>query len=269
MTENIIIDTVVGESGASNSNAIGQSQTVESQVNKARKKRSRVWDHFFRKIDSDGIEKGVCNYRKKEYFADTKEHGFTGVAAVLNEEEEEDKDKVKGSSHLIDKRRIMVGPTAQAGEVWVGVLGPYATGSTYVPSPMRRGGAYGAAREVSHKPQVEVAEDQVSLKFGDLLFQETLLKMLGMLEYFSQGGEIGPPHGSQTRLEAQIPDSLRTQHTYSSLLAKDSATLFRGRERGQSSRGDMTFDRGSISPQGRGWGTTQTVGVKRDNVMFF
>ncbi|KAH0693369.1 hypothetical protein KY285_020466 [Solanum tuberosum] len=75
MAENIIIDKVVGESGASNSNAIGQSQTVESQVNKGRKKRSHAWDHFFRKIDFDGSEKGVCNYRKKEYFADTKEHG--------------------------------------------------------------------------------------------------------------------------------------------------------------------------------------------------
>ncbi|KAH0766223.1 hypothetical protein KY290_002212 [Solanum tuberosum] len=79
MAENIIIDKVVGESGASNSNAIGQSQSVESQVKKGRKKRSRAWDHFSRKTDSDGSEKGVCNYCKKEYFADTKEHGTTSM----------------------------------------------------------------------------------------------------------------------------------------------------------------------------------------------
>ncbi|XP_049385960.1 zinc finger BED domain-containing protein RICESLEEPER 1-like [Solanum stenotomum] len=79
MAENIIIDKVVGESGASNSNAIGQSQFVESQVKKGRKKRSRAWDHFSRKTDSDGSEKGVCNYCKKEYFADTKEHGMTSM----------------------------------------------------------------------------------------------------------------------------------------------------------------------------------------------
>ncbi|KAG5575940.1 hypothetical protein H5410_056074 [Solanum commersonii] len=66
MAENIIIDKVIGESGASNSNAIGQSQIVESQVNKGRKKRSRAWDHFSRKTDSDGSEKGVCNYYKRE-----------------------------------------------------------------------------------------------------------------------------------------------------------------------------------------------------------
>ncbi|KAH0634645.1 hypothetical protein KY290_038111 [Solanum tuberosum] len=79
MAKKIIIDKVVGESGASNSNAIGQSQTVESQVKKERKKRSRVWDHFSRKTDSDGSEKGVCNYCKREYFADTKEHGTTSM----------------------------------------------------------------------------------------------------------------------------------------------------------------------------------------------
>jgi len=47
MAENIIIDKVVGESGASNSNVIGQSQSVESQVKKGRKKRSRAWGSFF------------------------------------------------------------------------------------------------------------------------------------------------------------------------------------------------------------------------------
>uniref|UniRef100_A0A3Q7I4T0 BED-type domain-containing protein n=1 Tax=Solanum lycopersicum TaxID=4081 RepID=A0A3Q7I4T0_SOLLC len=79
MAENVITDKVVGESGASNSNAIDQSQIVESQVKKGRKKRSRAWDHFSRKTDSDGNEKGVCNYCKKEYFVDTKEHGTTSM----------------------------------------------------------------------------------------------------------------------------------------------------------------------------------------------
>jgi len=36
-------------------------------------------DHFSRKTDSDGSEKGVCNYCKREYFADTKEHGTTSM----------------------------------------------------------------------------------------------------------------------------------------------------------------------------------------------
>ncbi|TMW82966.1 hypothetical protein EJD97_003560, partial [Solanum chilense] len=79
MAENIIIDKVIGESGASNSNAIDQSQTIESKVNKERKKRTRVWDHFTRKTYIDGSEKAVCNYCKKEYFADTKEHGTTSM----------------------------------------------------------------------------------------------------------------------------------------------------------------------------------------------
>ncbi|TMX01229.1 hypothetical protein EJD97_024876, partial [Solanum chilense] len=77
MAENIIIDKVIGESGASNSNAIDQSQTIESKVKKGRKKRSRAWDHFTRKTDIDGSKKAVCNYCKKEYFADTNKHGTT------------------------------------------------------------------------------------------------------------------------------------------------------------------------------------------------
>ncbi|KAG5586939.1 hypothetical protein H5410_047373 [Solanum commersonii] len=72
MAKNIIIDKVVGESGASNSNAIGQNHTVESLVKKKRKKKSRARDHFCCKTDSDGSENGVCNYCKIEYFADTK-----------------------------------------------------------------------------------------------------------------------------------------------------------------------------------------------------
>ena len=50
MAENIIIDKVIGESGNSNSNAIDQSQTIESKVKKGRKKRSRAWDHFTVKL---------------------------------------------------------------------------------------------------------------------------------------------------------------------------------------------------------------------------
>ena len=38
MAKNIIIDKVIGESGASNSNSIDQSQTIESKVRKGRKK---------------------------------------------------------------------------------------------------------------------------------------------------------------------------------------------------------------------------------------
>ena len=67
------MDKIIGESGDFNSNAIDQSQTIESKVKKGRKKRSRAWDHFTRKTDSDGSEKAIFNYCKKEYFADTKE----------------------------------------------------------------------------------------------------------------------------------------------------------------------------------------------------
>uniref|UniRef100_A0A3Q7J6U8 BED-type domain-containing protein n=1 Tax=Solanum lycopersicum TaxID=4081 RepID=A0A3Q7J6U8_SOLLC len=65
MAENVITDKVVGESGDSNSNAIDQSQIVESQGGKKDLVRGII---FSRKTDSDGNEKGVCNYCKKEYF---------------------------------------------------------------------------------------------------------------------------------------------------------------------------------------------------------
>ncbi|KAH0702685.1 hypothetical protein KY290_017993 [Solanum tuberosum] len=84
MAENILIDKVVGGSGASNSNVICETQMVESNVKKERKKRSRAWDHFTRKIDSDGTNKGVCNYCKKEYCADSKGHGTTGMLTYLS-----------------------------------------------------------------------------------------------------------------------------------------------------------------------------------------
>ncbi|KAH0639837.1 hypothetical protein KY285_036423 [Solanum tuberosum] len=105
MAENIIIDKVVGESGASNSNAMGQSQTIESQVKKGRKKRSRAWDHFSRKTDSDGSENGVCNYCKREYFVDTKEHvdnvGSNSVAITeLSKQLTKWGTNLMGGSHL-------------------------------------------------------------------------------------------------------------------------------------------------------------------------
>ncbi|KAH0724986.1 hypothetical protein KY284_000851 [Solanum tuberosum] len=105
MAENIIIDKVIGESGASNSNAIGQSEIVESKVKKGRKKRSRAWDHFSRKTDSDGSEKGVCNYCKKEYFVDTKEHvdnaGSNSVAITeLSKQLTKWGTNLMGGSHL-------------------------------------------------------------------------------------------------------------------------------------------------------------------------
>ncbi|XP_070049406.1 uncharacterized protein [Nicotiana tomentosiformis] len=59
MAENIIIDKVVGKSGASNSNATAQSQSVQSTVRRQRKKRSPAWDHFDQIIDSEGNQKGV------------------------------------------------------------------------------------------------------------------------------------------------------------------------------------------------------------------
>ncbi|KAH0700928.1 hypothetical protein KY284_015143 [Solanum tuberosum] len=73
-----------------------------------------------------------------------------------------------------------------------------------------RGRARGAApirgrsREVSPKPQVKVAEDQVSPGFGAPLFEETLLRMLEVLENFPQAGVAGTPHGSQTGFGEQI-----------------------------------------------------------------
>uniref|UniRef100_A0A3Q7FL63 BED-type domain-containing protein n=1 Tax=Solanum lycopersicum TaxID=4081 RepID=A0A3Q7FL63_SOLLC len=85
MAENIIIDKVIGESGASNSNAIDQIQTIESKLSKGKKKRSHAWDYFTRKTNFDGTEKVVCNYCKKEYFADTKEQiwGKNGDVVVV------------------------------------------------------------------------------------------------------------------------------------------------------------------------------------------
>ncbi|KAH0650362.1 hypothetical protein KY284_030274 [Solanum tuberosum] len=49
--------------------------------------------------------------------------------------------------------------------------------------------ARGRGREASPEPQVE----------------ETLLRMLGVMEKFSQGGATGTPHGSQIGLGVQTP----------------------------------------------------------------
>ncbi|KAH0685865.1 hypothetical protein KY285_016419 [Solanum tuberosum] len=65
--------------------------------------------------------------------------------------------------------------------------------------------ARGRAREVSPKPQVEVVEEQVPLEFGVHLFQETLLRMLGVLENFSHGGATCMPQGYLTRVGPQTP----------------------------------------------------------------
>ncbi|KAH0740757.1 hypothetical protein KY290_033800 [Solanum tuberosum] len=53
----------------------------------------------------------------------------------------------------------------------------------------------GRAREASSEPHVEVVKDQIPPKFGALFFQETLVRMLGVLENFSQGGARGTPQG--------------------------------------------------------------------------
>ncbi|XP_070036204.1 zinc finger BED domain-containing protein RICESLEEPER 1-like [Nicotiana tomentosiformis] len=80
MAENMTLDKVIGESGASNSNSTIQSQSVQLTVRKERKKRSRAWDHFDQIVDSEGNKKGVCKYCKREYFADTK---YNGTKALL------------------------------------------------------------------------------------------------------------------------------------------------------------------------------------------
>nr|XP_009790662.1 PREDICTED: zinc finger BED domain-containing protein RICESLEEPER 4-like [Nicotiana sylvestris] len=75
MAENIMIDKVIGESGASNSNATSQSQSVQSKAKKQRKKRSVAWEYFDQIIDPEGNQKGVCKHCKREYFADSKDNG--------------------------------------------------------------------------------------------------------------------------------------------------------------------------------------------------
>ncbi|XP_070055706.1 zinc finger BED domain-containing protein RICESLEEPER 4-like [Nicotiana tomentosiformis] len=83
MAENIIIDKVIGESGASNSNVTTQSESVQSTLRRQRKKRSPAWDHFDQIIDSEGNQKGVCKYCKREYFADTKDNDLAKSQSKL------------------------------------------------------------------------------------------------------------------------------------------------------------------------------------------
>ncbi|PHT44243.1 hypothetical protein CQW23_18268 [Capsicum baccatum] len=79
MSQDTTVDKVIGESVASDSNVVNQNSIVESKAKKERRKRSVAWDHFTSTVDSEGIKKGVCNYCKKEYLADTKEHGTTAM----------------------------------------------------------------------------------------------------------------------------------------------------------------------------------------------
>ncbi|KAM3281102.1 hypothetical protein P3S67_028122 [Capsicum chacoense] len=79
MSQDTRVDKVIAESVASDSNVVNQNSIVESKAKKERRKRSVAWDHFTSAVDSEGIKKGVCNYCKKEYLADTKEHGTTAM----------------------------------------------------------------------------------------------------------------------------------------------------------------------------------------------
>ncbi|XP_070049839.1 zinc finger BED domain-containing protein RICESLEEPER 2-like [Nicotiana tomentosiformis] len=80
MTENIQSDKMMGESGASNSNAISQFETTESNITKKRKKRSIVWDHFTEIITSEGSTKAKCDYCFIEYCFKTKD----GTSTLLS-----------------------------------------------------------------------------------------------------------------------------------------------------------------------------------------
>ncbi|XP_070034462.1 zinc finger BED domain-containing protein DAYSLEEPER-like [Nicotiana tomentosiformis] len=70
----------MGESGASNSNAISQAETTESNITKKRKKRSIVWDHFTEIITSEGTTKAKCDYCFIEYSFKTKD----GTSTLLS-----------------------------------------------------------------------------------------------------------------------------------------------------------------------------------------
>ncbi|XP_016475018.2 uncharacterized protein LOC107796731 isoform X2 [Nicotiana tabacum] len=74
MDENIQSDKLMmGESGASNSNAISQAQTMKSNITNKRRKRSVVWDHFTETITSEGSTKAKCDYCFIEYVFKTKD----------------------------------------------------------------------------------------------------------------------------------------------------------------------------------------------------
>ncbi|XP_075078864.1 zinc finger BED domain-containing protein RICESLEEPER 4-like isoform X1 [Nicotiana tabacum] len=77
MAENIQSDKVMmGESGASNSNATSQAQTTEPNITKKRRKRFVVWDHFTEIITSKGSTKAKCDYCFIEYVFKTKDARF-------------------------------------------------------------------------------------------------------------------------------------------------------------------------------------------------
>jgi len=52
------------------------------------------------------------------------------------------------------------------------------------------------------------------LEFTTPLFQDTLLRMLGVLENFSQGGTTGTPHNSRTRVGVQTPELAASGSSY-------------------------------------------------------
>ncbi|WMV46878.1 hypothetical protein MTR67_040263 [Solanum verrucosum] len=65
--------------------------------------------------------------------------------------------------------------------------------------------------EAPAKIEVEVVEDRVPLEFGAPLFQETLLRMLGVLEKLSHGNATCTPHGAQTRVGELTPGQQQTR----------------------------------------------------------
>ncbi|KAK4737463.1 hypothetical protein R3W88_001160 [Solanum pinnatisectum] len=79
---------------------------------------------------------------------------------------------------------------------------------------LARGRARGAApvrghtREISPKPQIDDREDQVpQMLVSTLLLYDTLLRVLNVLEIFSQGGSaIDTPQESQTRVGADTQE---------------------------------------------------------------
>ena len=82
--------------------------------------------------------------------------------------------------------------------------------STTVARGRGRGAApvRGRAREVSTEPQIEGREDQVPPDpVATPLLQDTLLRVLSVLEGFSQGGgATNTPHDSRTREGAQTQE---------------------------------------------------------------
>ncbi|XP_019232412.1 PREDICTED: zinc finger BED domain-containing protein RICESLEEPER 2-like, partial [Nicotiana attenuata] len=115
MAENIQSDKVMmGESGASNSNATSQAQTTESNITKKRRKRSVVWDHFTEIITSEGSTKAKCDYCFIEYVFKTKDGTSTLLSHML---------KCPKRPAIIDKKQSNLGfqsaPGGSQGDVAV------------------------------------------------------------------------------------------------------------------------------------------------------